>query len=487
MEKSRAILTGPIIGKVTDSTARILVEFNYTGEITCVLTSPQGEKIKVTSKFRSRKPVVFVFKGLKAKTRYTVSFDPLLDHIPSSFKTLTKGLTAANFRVAVVSCNDLAVLESKTEESNLWNDLYQKVTNQEIDYILHIGDSVYMDSGNIDDDKPYNCCKKILLVTQKSQWETKAPELREIIQSEYRRTWGHPSVARVLANVPNLTMFDDHEIRDGWGYKAEDYDLTSADNFYGWIAREVYYLYHRQLRENVNFNNMSSIKEEYYYEILNGVGIVFTDYRGIRTWHRDPNDLGTSQLGKAQWKFLEELFKKTGKFAELNSVLFVSTFPLVWLSEAPSKTSTLRRNQNEPKDFWGHSYLKEQADLLTILREWKFLKEGRELVIICGDIHTGGHTDIYYGKQKVLQQLTASAINNTVLPKWEEKISKMTMNNKIDLGNGYTIEHHGWTKNCNYGLVKVAIKGGKIDVRCNLVESDVEGHIAELEEVEYNS
>lgn len=43
MDLSLTITVGPINGKVTESTARILVEFNKAGIITCILTSSKGD------------------------------------------------------------------------------------------------------------------------------------------------------------------------------------------------------------------------------------------------------------------------------------------------------------------------------------------------------------------------------------------------------------------------------------------------------------
>ena len=39
---------------------------------------------------------------------------------------------------------------------------------------------------------------------------------------KYRLNWSRDPVRRVLANVPTYMMWDDHDIRDGWGSLASD-------------------------------------------------------------------------------------------------------------------------------------------------------------------------------------------------------------------------------------------------------------------------
>jgi len=40
---------------------------------------------------------------------------------------------------------------------------------------------------------------------------------------------------------------------------------------------------------------------------------------------------------------------------------------------------------------------------MKLLREWKERQSGRELTIVAGDIHHGGHTDIFYEKKPLFK------------------------------------------------------------------------------------
>ncbi len=60
-------------------------------------------------------------------------------------------------------------------------------------------------------------------------------EIKELIRNEFRRTWTFEPTAKVLANVPNIMFLDDHEIRDDWGWRSEDWDpnSTKMDYYFG--------------------------------------------------------------------------------------------------------------------------------------------------------------------------------------------------------------------------------------------------------------
>jgi len=40
------------------------------------------------------------------------------------------------------------------------------------------------------------------------------PRIEELYRELYRETWSHPPTAKCLANVPNLTVYDDHDFVD---------------------------------------------------------------------------------------------------------------------------------------------------------------------------------------------------------------------------------------------------------------------------------
>jgi hypothetical protein len=329
------ITIGPIIGKVTATSARILAEFNCQGGVSCFLVNEAGQSIRLDAMVPANRPVVFKFDVLTKGTLYKVTFANF-KHIESQFRTLDD---SNDLRVATVSCNEYSFAIKKNDKNDLFLDLYKKAANREIDYIFHIGDQVYMDmSEQGDKNTPYFQSIKILNETPKDQWNFKRDLILELLRNQYRKTWGIPSIRAALANCPNLTILDDHEARDDFGWRKEDWDSNTQkpDYFYLQLARIVYYEYQRQLRVDVDFNNLGLIQEEYWAEILNHTGVVCVEYRACRTWHRGTSQMGDSEIGGRQWQFLNGCFGKGGFFQNCKNVLFLS--PLVVVLFGPKQT-----------------------------------------------------------------------------------------------------------------------------------------------------
>ena len=51
---------------------------------------------------------------------------------------------------------------------------------------------------------------------------------RRAMAEMYRLNWSRDPVRQVLANVPRYMVWDDHDIRDGWGSLASDSPIAAA-------------------------------------------------------------------------------------------------------------------------------------------------------------------------------------------------------------------------------------------------------------------
>lgn len=71
--------------------------------------------------------------------------------------------------------------------------------------------------------------------TTPAQYKELHPRIEELYRELYRETWSHPPTQRVLANVPNLTIYDDHDFVDNWGQTADS--DTSRTTWKGSSAR----------------------------------------------------------------------------------------------------------------------------------------------------------------------------------------------------------------------------------------------------------
>jgi len=444
---------GPIIGKVTHNNARILVEFNRPQEeVSCFLQSRSHKTNPQTKTSLANKPIVFTFDNLEPETLYKVHLSCPMKVKKSSLKTLRENTKdPGNLKAAIVSCNEISRHKAKVQaKKDLWRCLKDLVETNQLDYVFHIGDQIYMDmTGNKDEDTPYEEFCKTLNQPRKSYNEE---ELLEILRAQSRRTWCEPSVAEVLANVPNLMICDDHEFRDDWGFKENDYTEGTVDHLYGKLARQVYYEYQRQLREDIDWNDLASLKCEYHHHILNGVGVSFMEYRGCRSWFREEN-LKETHIGRDQKAWIQDLYREGGEFEQVNSAIFITPLPLFLFPKFISKLAYLK--SDDIQEHWTYNSVAQLEEMLDLLRKWKKRGTKKEILVVGGDFHLGGWTDVMYKKEKVFTQFISSAINSEVASKYEKTVVDALMN-LGKLTKVYQFKHSGWIKENNFGLVEIS-------------------------------
>ena len=203
---------GPIIGKVTQNSARILVEFEKDGDETVTITAIlTGDAVKSSNKVKGHRIAAFQFENLQPYTSYEISCSYPLPLPKSSFRTLSGTLGAPkNFNIIVVSGNSDGQNKKIPLDLQLWQEVANKTTKKDADYLLHIGNQIYTD---VDQDAYTKCVS--LLKHDPSSW--KAEEIREILRDCYRKTFKNLYQGAAMSNCPNLGIFDEHDIRKDWG------------------------------------------------------------------------------------------------------------------------------------------------------------------------------------------------------------------------------------------------------------------------------
>ncbi|HVY31498.1 MAG TPA: alkaline phosphatase D family protein [Polyangiaceae bacterium] len=82
-------------------------------------------------------------------------------------------------------------------------------------FFLGLGDQIYVDTGAR--------IGQSMLAGARSDRQRYAPgELREFYETVYRATFSLEPFAAALAALPSALMWDDHEIRDGWGSQGDE-------------------------------------------------------------------------------------------------------------------------------------------------------------------------------------------------------------------------------------------------------------------------
>jgi hypothetical protein len=221
----------------------------------------------------------------------------------------------------------------------------------------------------------------------------------------------------------------------------------------GTLARQVYREYQRQLWDNINPSTPPTTGEEQHYHVWGPIGVLFVDQRGGRSFGREPS---RPYLSTLQWeKIVHELEK--GVLSKVRALIVATSVPLCYLG---GKTTSLGTSYSDDLyDHWSHpKHAKEQIEMIRILRQWKEAKPGqRELLVVGGDVHVGGHTYIEHAGATIFKQLITSPISNTP-PKWYEFFGlKVLTETEEKLSSSYSYEHHDLTNQRNYGIILVRV------------------------------
>lgn len=289
-------------------------------------------------------------------------------------------------RIALVSCND--ILSPKIQEPRsgaMWRRLKALVDSGEVDLIVHAGDQIYGD-GN-----PKGWIKE----------EGRVGAYRR----HYVGTWAHQDVAAVLGSCPNIMMWDDHEIFDGYGSNDND---GSPDAQKRYLAAEQAF---REFQDALNppdkltpgFGWIGRYKD---------VAVIAVDGRSKRQWAR-----GTI-LGKQQ---LDAFELALGQLKGFKHLFVVVGTPVVYipLIAAEKLTETFHLEQlDDLRDGWTASNNRDECRaFLMRLLNFAAHEKNTQVTIVGGDIHVGTlaqiNTRLGFGPDKFhprLYQVTASGI-----------------------------------------------------------------------------
>jgi phosphodiesterase/alkaline phosphatase D-like protein len=435
------LLVGPIIGEVTSTTARVLIEIDRAADVEIIASSRDGH-VSQKASVRGRAPTAFQLSGLTPSTVYDLSVEGVKPEGHGRVRTFAHDQEGMN--IGVVSCN----FTVRRGDTDLWAVLRDKYVYQnDIDMVFHVGDQVYGDSAFAD--------AVDMLRDRKRATKSQEREIIEAYRQLYRRTWNYRATADVLASVPNLMIWDDHEIRNSWGSLACDKDPTSIEHYVGTLARRVFREYQRQLWDPSATNQPSSGLENHFH-VWGRIGAMFVDGRGGRSFQIDPLK---PFLGTLQWDQMIEALGN-GQFRNCTVLLVVTPVPLAYMGFGITEYGA-----EAVEDLYDHwalpAHRKEQLEFIRLLRRWKAEDENREVLVIGGDVHLGGYTDIKHDGEVIFRQMISSPITNRP-PRWLQYVilrGLLEMNEELDWN--YSFEHYDFTKDRNFGVVLVRAPSGE--------------------------
>ena len=404
---------GPILGAVTDQTAKVWVCPNDSGPLWVhVWRRENGVPVR-GSPFRPRQismecnVQVFDLRLPDAETEYEWDLRGASERScvpkgvqPLGFRTATRDSRDASFRFAFGSCN-----EARHTGFGLWRKMLRQFQKQRPELFLAIGDQVYAD----------DCYARAI-----RQSHPTPAHLRELFRHAYFTHWTQAEVQALYARVPTYMIWDDHEIRDGWGSDVRD--VLPARRRVFQAAREVYH----EFQHSHNPHTFGERKR--HYGLRRGkTGFLVLDGRGYRNIGRKTQPV----LGREQWQDLRSWL--TTHTPTLRNLFVVSSVPVI---HSPESLTNLV-GKSDLKDQWSRRENQpEQSRLLQTLfdvaNEFNI-----QVVLLGGDIHVATvavvrSRDPRHQRRPVIYQFTSSPLNNDSTSLWHKVMSGLEGAMEID-------------------------------------------------------
>ncbi|HET7411979.1 MAG TPA: hypothetical protein VFJ18_04880, partial [Pararhizobium sp.] len=236
-----------------------------------------------------------------------------------------------------------------------------------------------------------------------------SPEMAEATGDYYFRRycwlWAQPETASILAQVPSLMMWDDHDIFDGWGSYATGWEQCDVFQGIYAAAREHFSLFQLAAKPDDlpdGFSDPHGGQFGWAYRI-GDIGIIAPDLRSERTL--------STIIGEAGWR---ALMNALDGMAGCSHILLISTVPLVnahltalerFFEFIPGHQSW----QDDLIDQWpSRAHWSEWQRMLDTLTAFS-VRTGAAITSLSGEIHLGALGLIQSGDTRI-HQLTSSGV-----------------------------------------------------------------------------
>lgn len=460
------VVVGPVLGKVTSTSARVLFEVDSGTAVSISLAHRGKEHKRLRLRQRANRPRVVQFTGLSPATEYDIEVAGARPQKGVEGRVRTLAESVEEFRVAAVSCNR----PDSGRRDDLWKALDERA--DQIDLVLHLGDQVYGDNA-------FTYSRNLLGPGEHLRKRIPADtrlKIEEAFRDLYRTNWTWDHAARFLARTPSLMIWDDHEIRDDWGSRRSHHIVEGGDHpemVVGKIARQIYREYQGQL----NGKPIEPRSHEGHMHTFGPYGVLFIDQRGGRSFGDTPEERSAQDaipveadrvpyLGLEQWADIDQALQPDGLFAGVRCLIVATSVPLVYLTETFGRDGRGEEFfADDLADHWSNGlHRHEQVRMLRALTDWQRRGDGRrEVLVLGGDVHVGGRTKITRQDGEVLWQLITSPVTNRPPRWWEFPFLRSVLELQRSIAGEFRVDHHDFTNHRNYGLATLTAGSQETD------------------------
>ena len=343
------------------------------------------------------------------------------------------------------SCNgfsDPAAMKKVTEPNALWarlgrlhalQDRVDSNTYGPFDLLLLGGDQVYSDAmwavlpelqAWSELDKPRRISAPFTAAMQKS--------VQAYFSTMYLQRWSQPEVAAMLAGIPSVMMWDDHDIMDGWGSHPPDLHYCPVFQGIFGIAKAAFELFQRQMMGAPSPATLPAQPAHSAGYRMGPAGLLVLD---MRTERRPRSGDVTADGGllnaehvmsEASWRAVYTWLDAQEAAADMRHLFVMSSIPVVHPSfELLEKLLGVFPGQqgleDDLRDHWTSPPHKAER-LRLIHRLLAASAKGIRITLLSGDVHVAAIGVIESDRSnaaasaRVVNQLTSSGIVHPAPP-----------------------------------------------------------------------
>ncbi|GAB5501009.1 MAG: alkaline phosphatase D family protein [Pseudohongiellaceae bacterium] len=361
-------------------------------------------------------------------------------------------------KIAFASCNgDSKKHPSKIakKEFLMWKQMRKNHLNpgERFHLLLMGGDQIYADSvwdqvPIIDRLKVRSKLTTDIVVNTKfsaSEMKQLTSELGDFYEQLYIDSWNNIDMSFMLASVPSVMMWDDHDIVDGWG--SYEPKLQNSELFRSIfpVAKKYFEIF--QHRTDANTSRVSKRHFSSHFGFRN-FEIVALDNRTFRTMKQV---MAPSQYNDLDKVLARNLFAHIPHAISNERVLcFLIPVPVAHLNYSEfiekflskiSKNDFRNSMNDDAVDHWDHkNHSAEQKELLDRLFDAGNTHNAKYVCVVSGDVHIAGAATITdtHSKHKITQIISSGLIHRGPR-KWQEVFLKLASYSKSKVA-GYELD-----------------------------------------------